>query len=194
MSAPEKIDKLIDMVSKTNDFLSSADPHTMEATELKKEWFNYVLLSLEKANGAIDKIEADQHNTEKDLLQGLMQIREDLRAEMTTLRSSYDASLDKLEGRIEKTVESLGKKVDSISIPAIKQELKLEISKLRNELSQIINKTKESLRLNDIDPLKTNVNTLMVKVGGIGVVGGLIGSGLLMLAIAIIKHWLAGTP
>jgi hypothetical protein len=186
MPGAEKIDKLIDMVSKTNDFLGGGEPHDLAAIELKKEWFNYVLLTLEKANDSIDKIEANQHSTEKELLQGLMQVREDLRAEMLTLRSSYDTSLEKLEKRIEKAVDSLSSKVDSISIPAIKQELKLEIEKLKTELLLTISATKEDLRTKDLDPLKKNVTTLMVKVGFIGGVAGVVGAALLIF----LKHWL----
>ena len=189
--AGDKVDKLIDVVSKQSELLPSK--HGTDATELKKEWFNYVLLTLEKANSAIDKLEDEQHTAGKELLQGLMQTKEDLRSEMLDLRSSYDANLDKLEKRIEKSLDVLGRKVDSISIPAVKQELTHEITKLKTEILQIINKNKDNLRKDDLDPLKSNVNTLMVKVGGIGVLGGLVGSGLVMLGIALVKHWLA-TP
>ena len=188
----ERIDKLIEVVSRQSELLPSK--HSEDTTQLKKEWFNYVLLTLEKAQTAIDKLENDQHIAAKDLLERLIKIKDDLRLEMLDLRSIYDSNLDKLEKRIEKMLDGLSNKVEAISMPALTQERRLEISKLRTELLQIINTTKESLRKEDLDPLKKNVTTLMVKVGFIGVLGGLAGSGLLMLAVSIIKHWLESTP
>ena len=191
--AEDRIDKLIEIVSKQNELLPGQ--HASDAMQLKKEWFNYVLLSLEKANSAIDKLENDQHLSTKELLQGLMQAKEDLRAEMTTLRSAYDLNLDRLEKRIEKALDVLNRKVESISIPAVKQELKHEITKLKTELLQGISKTKEELRVNDLDPIKKNVTTLKVKVAMFGVFGGLIGSGIVALVVALVKHALGGpTP
>ena len=190
----DKIYKLIDMVSRQGEFLGTTDRHASTASELKKEWFTLVHQSLEKANADIDKLEKDQHSAETELVKSLMQIREDLRSEMLGLRGSYDVTLDKLEKRIEKSLDNLSRKVESISIPSIKQELNHEITTLKTEILQIINKNKDELRREDLDPIKTNVNTLMVKVGGIGILGGLAGSGVLMLAIALLKHWLGGSP
>ena len=192
MAEDRTVDKLIEVVSRQSELLPGQ--HSADATELKKEWFNYVLITLEKAQTAIDKLTADQHIAAKDLLERLIKIKDDLRLEILDLRSIYDSSLDKLEKRIEKMLDDLSRKVEAISMPSVKQELRLEISKLRTELLQIISATKDSLRKEDLDPLKKNVTTLTVKVGFIGVLGGLAGSGLLMLVMTIVKHWLESTP
>lgn len=191
MSGDDKIDKLIDTVSKQSEFLTMGDKHSTDATELKKEWFNYVLLSLEKAREAIDGLEKEQHIASKDLLKGLMKAREDLRTEMIDLRSSYDGTLEKVEFRVEKSLDSLREKVDLISIPAVRQELKAEVNNLKGEILTEIGKTKEDLRVKDIDPLKSSVNTLLVKVAGIGVVGGLIGSFIVALLAILMKSVIA---
>lgn len=184
----DRIDRLIDVVSKQNELLDPGS-HGVDATELKKEWFNYVLLTLEKANSAIDKLSEDQHDISKELVVSIAQIKDDLRLEMTSLRSVYDVSLEKMEKRIEKTLDTLTARVNSMSPHAVKQELTNEITKLRGELLQYINKTKEDLRVQDLDPLKKNVTTLTVKVALIGVVGGLVGTGIIALASALIKYF-----
>ena len=192
MADDKTVDKLIEVVSRQSELLPGKQ--STDATELKKEWFNYVLISLEKAQTAIDKLEDDQHSAAKELLERLIKIKDDLRLEILDLRSVYDSSLDKLEKRIEKMLDGLNVKVDAISMPTVRQELRLEINRLKTELLQTISSTKEQLRKEDLEPLKKNVTTLTVKIGFIGVIGGLAGSGLLMLLVAIVKHWLESTP
>jgi len=192
MNGTDKIDKLIEVVSKQNELLGPGQ-HSIDATELKKEWFNYVLLTLEKAQSAIDKLEQDQHANGRELLLAIAQIKDDLRLDMTNLRLVYDKSLEKLERRIEKSIDFLGAKVESISPLTVKQELTTEITKLKGELLQYINKTKEDLRVVELDPLKKSVTTLTVKVALFGVVGGFVGTGIIAIISALIKYF-TGSP
>lgn len=192
-----KIDKLIALVDKQNEFLGSgSDAHAKDAAELKKQWFNYVLLSLEKANESIDALQNDVYKNNNECYREIVSAKESIRNELNQLKLSYDESLDKLEKRIEKSIDALKVKLDKISAAEIRQELKTEIEKLKSELMGVINKGREELRTKELDPIKTNLTTLMVKVSLFGVAGGILGSGLVAFVLGLfretIKAYLAG--
>lgn len=104
------IQDLVEIVSKSGNRLSlsqasSTGYSSIEAEELKKAWFNHLLISLEKLHKAIEDVRrTDIPDLKKELNKALEKVE-------TELKGSINKEVEGLKGNINKEVERLDKAV-----------------------------------------------------------------------------------
>lgn len=159
---------------KENDkatFAAVAEEHLRDADRLKKAWFDHVLSSLEKLGASVVKLSSELHMAKDDLFKDIIATRDELRKDLLCNRAEITVDIDKLERRIEKNIDKINKNIDSISIQAVKDELKEDLADLKSKMNEdIVLLRKESL------PLRDSITRLKVKVAIWGVVGGAVGA------------------
>lgn len=152
-----------------------AEERLLEADRLKKAWFDHVFASLEKLGESVDKLSFDLHCAKESLYKDIVIARESLRKELTGAKTETTLDLEKLERRIEKTIDNINKNIESISVHAVKEELKRDIESLRKETEKGLTKIKE----NRVTPLSDDIIRLKVKVAVWSILGGILGSAIL---------------
>jgi hypothetical protein len=169
------------MPNDKNTFEFVAQERLLEADRLKKAWFDHVFTSLEKLGKSVEKLSFDLHDAKEVLFKDIVTAKEVLRSELSNLKSDQYSDLEKLEKRIEKSIDSINKSIDSIHVQSVKDELKNDIEKLSRE----INKELTSIKEDRVLPIKEDVIRLKLKVALWGVIGGLLGS----VVISVFLKW-----
>lgn len=93
---------LINIASKSNEapFTQQAIQHNVDGEELKKAWFNYVLLSIEKLHDSLEKVRRED----------LMELKKELREEIRRIEDKVTKLDDGLELYKKEVVEPLNVK------------------------------------------------------------------------------------
>ena len=93
---------LIDIASKSNEapLTQQSIQHSVDGEELKKAWFNYVLLSIEKLHDALEKVHRED----------LMELKKELREEIRRIEDKVTKLDDGLELYKKEVVDPLNVK------------------------------------------------------------------------------------
>lgn len=94
--------------------------------------------------------------------------------------------------KLNTAVENLTKDVHIYSQDLLKQtsETKLELNKIQGGFKEALSEFREDLRVREIKPLQDRVTTLMIKVATIGILGGLLGSGIIGAVALVFRELL----
>lgn len=163
---------------KNKTFNSSlTDEHVREAERLKKAWFDHVFNSIERLGENVEKISSDLQATRGEFYKEISEAKEILRKETVLLHKDIDIDIDKVEKRLNKTIDGINKSIDSISFKEIRDELKIDLTTVKEELRKEIDTVRKA-----VVPLKDDVVKLRITIAKWGGLGGLIVS-LLLFAI-----------
>jgi len=131
-----EIQDLIEIVSKSGNRLSLSHSDdrrsSIEAEELKKAWFNHLLISLEKLHNAIEDVRrTDIPELRKELKEELAKIEKDLKEDIAKAESSFKAEVGRLEKLIIKNETNITE-VSKTLIP-----LNDKVTELRTKMALI---------------------------------------------------------
>jgi replicative DNA helicase len=165
-----------------NTFKDTAEEHIREADRLKKAWFDHVLSSLEKLNSNVNKLSTDLYNVKDSLYKEIVTTKENLRKEIVANKAELNNSSDKLEDRIEKSIDKVAGSVVDLGVQNIKDDLKKDLIDLKDKHDS------------DLKEVSGSVTALKVKVGVIAFIAGIIGAGLLTGVVDFVVHILKHVP
>lgn len=183
MSNEQTVDKLVDLLTKQNSFLSTEK--TSDATELKKAWFQYVLSLLEQAQSSIESLQKEFNAHTQESLKEHMRLKDSFRDEVESKYNKLSLALEKHELRAERLFDELEKRIESTSLPTLtlREEFKKELEIVKRDFIKDFNEFKEK----QLDPVKLSLNTVKVKMAVYGVIGGVVGTGVISIIVSIIK-------
>lgn len=159
------IDDLVDMVSKRKGSpISEAPPsrHSIEGEELKKAWFNHMLISMEKISDQIQDIR---------------------KTDLAGLKAEFKEELRNLEEKINKIQDNINVKIDKTQ-----SDFNIKIASGQEDLKS----HKKDVALYNkevVAPINLKLATLVAKLGVWSVIAGFIGSGLMAILIFIIQKY-----
>jgi len=130
------IQDLVEIVSKSGNRLSLSQSEgrnsSIEAEELKKAWFNHLLISLEKLHNSVEDVRRkDIPDLKKELKEELAKIEKDLKEDIAKAESSFKAEVDRLEKLIIKNETNITE-VSKTLIP-----LNDKVTELRTKMALI---------------------------------------------------------
>lgn len=160
------IDDLVEMVSKRKSSLISETPpsrHSIEGEELKKAWFNHMLISMEKISDQIQDIR---------------------KTDLTGLKAEFKEELKNLEEKINKIQDNINAKIEKTQ-----NELNTKIKSNQEDL-KLHRKDVDTYNKDVVTPINLRLTTLVAKLGVWSVIAGFIGSGLMAILIFIIQKYL----
>lgn len=108
-----EIKDLVEIVSKSSNRLSlsqSSDGRhsSIEAEELKKAWFNHLLISLEKLHNSVEDVRrTDIPNLKREFKEALNKNEDDLKEDITKAEVYSKTEIDRLEKAIVKNEASI---------------------------------------------------------------------------------------
>ena len=151
-----------------NTFMGAlAEEHIRESEQLKRAWFDHVLSSLEKLGENVDRLSSELHASKDNLYKEIIKTKENIRKELNDYRNNTSVDLEKVEKRIEKILDELNIKIKDLSVQAVKDELKRDIEKLKED---------------KIGPLSDSILALKVKIAVWGITAGIIGNIIVLTA------------
>ena len=157
----------------------------IESTEnerLRKAWFNHVISTLEKLDENIDKVNDDLHNKTSELYKEVQGVKDLLYSELKYVNKSHHEDICKLEKRVEKLLYDIENKIKNLSVPSVKEELKKDIVDVKDNLTD------------KLDPIKTAVTKINVKLTMWALFAGIIGGWVLPAGIRWIIAMATSTP
>ena len=169
------------------------DEHVQEAERLKKAWFDHVFNSISRLAENVDKLNQDLQDTKSRFYKELFEVKDILRKETILLKRDVGGDIDRAEQRLNKLIDSLTSKIDSLSLDDkdTRDNLKKDIEKLRVESS----KEFDAIKLDSLAPLKEDVVKLRITMAKWGGLGGVIATILFSLIkwiapfiLKVIKH------
>jgi chromosome segregation ATPase len=151
----------------------SISEESFEVDRLKKEWYHLVLTSMEKMSREIDNIRR----------MDLENLKNDIKDRCDEKFSKIEASMDKLEKKLEECQKNSNHTIDKI---VEKEECRIEKVK-----SDILSPLEDS-----VDSLKTNMAALMAKMSVWALLGGVVGTGVFQFLLWVVAEFLkkGGTP
>lgn len=150
--------------------------HLRESSLLQRQWFKYVFETVEKLNVRIEENTLQVQKEREEFFRALVELREKLREQISTVSKEYAADLKELESRllvlIENTHASVTKISDDLdcSLGGCKVSQGAELTKLEtdlhNEVATIVNAQKELNKkmLDNIDLLTTGYAVIKTKL------------------------------
>lgn len=148
------------------NFIGPDSREEIEAEEIRKAWFKHMLLSIEKLHDSIEDLR---------------------RVEIASLKLDFQRYLDKLEQRVERVENQVKSELDKLE-----KEIKNDIDKIAVNLKEHKADYKEDKR-DVIGPMKISLTQLQVKMGFIGILSGMIGSGIMTFVLYLINEYLIKT-
>ncbi len=100
------------------------------------------------------------------------QIENIRRGELVNIRRDYEKRIDKIEARLERLEENLKQEIEKVEA-----DLKAHETEYKDDKKTVI------------DPIKTNLTKLNVKMGFYGAIGGVISSAIVTLLLYAINEW-----
>jgi oligoendopeptidase F len=171
-----EIKDLLNIVSKSNakPVLSESLAHAIESEDLKKAWFRHTLQSLEKLNDLIETVRrVDIANLKSDMKEEIKRV---------------DSKVDKVEGNIKETNAGIS---DRITI--LENDLRMykdDVSNMFISKDKELQEYKDNIKENAIEPIKTKVLSLTIKLGIWATIGGFVGSSLLAFILYMLRQYL----
>ncbi len=159
------IRELLDELSKgrgvSPSFSDRSTGHSLEAEELRKAWYSYVFALLEKLTERVNEI-----------------YNENLKDKTAYLKESVDLK-EKIREEIAQCKRDLEKQIEKIEIEA-KNSLKSKDTVSHSELNEAMANSKNYYS-KELDPIKTLLTEIKVKVGIWAAIAGAIVSVVIML-------------
>lgn len=190
-------DKKLETVLSTTSSTPISDlAYTREAEQIKKDWFNQLVTSMEKMQEALQDLRDDYLNNKAAIQKQLMQLKEDVRKDIKALNNDIDGDTDKLEQRLNKRIDDLVEKVNnmldkevidtsiSAAIAELKTSLHAEISDSKVEHVKDASAQKEAMH-----PVRESINEIKTKIAIWGVLTGFIGTGIGAFILYLIKMY-----
>lgn len=188
--------KLETVLSRTSSTPLSDHAYTREAEQIKKDWFNQLVTSMEKMQEALQNLRNDYLNNKTVIQQQFMQLKEDVRKDIQALNKDVDGDTDKLEERLNKRIDSLSKKISTmLDKNVIDTSISAAISKLKTDLhGEIVDHRVEQVRdvsaqKEALQPVRESIRELKTKIAMWGVFAGIIGGGVGTFILYIIKMY-----
>lgn len=192
----DKDEKLETVLSKTYSTPLSNPIYTREAEQIKKDWFNQLVTSMEKMQEALQNLRNDYLNNKTVIQQQFMQLKEDVRKDIQALNKDVDGDTDKLEERLNKRIDSLSKKISTmLDKNVIDTSISAAISKLKTDLhGEIVDHRVEQVRdvsaqKEALQPVRESIRELKTKIAMWGVFTGVIGGGIGAFILYLIKMY-----
>lgn len=162
----KKIKKLLDMLEDREALgrLVSNISDTDDMSQVKRTWFNHVLVTIEKLTERMEAIQTESYKTKEELIKEINKSKDLLRGEIKASHIESKEELNKLEKRIEKIFSDLEERVKSI------------------EGSKDLEKLKEDWN-DKIDPIKTNLTIIRTKLAFWAFLWGSAGSGIILFLL-----------
>jgi hypothetical protein len=164
------IRELLDELSKgrgvSPSFSDRSTGHSLEAEELRKAWYSYVFALLEKLTEKVNELYNDRLKDKTSCLKENVELKEKIREEIAQCKRELEKNIEKIE---LETKNSLTSK-DSVS----HSELNEAIANAKNDYSK------------ELDPIKTLLTEIKVKVGIWGAIAGAVVSAIVMILSAYI--------
>jgi len=188
--------KLETVLSKTSSSPISDIVHTREAEQIKKDWFNQLVTSMEKMQEALQNLRADYLNNKTVIQKQLMQLKEDVRDDIKALNREIDGDTDKIEQRLNKRIDDLVEKVNNmLDKEVVDKSITAAISKLKTDLHAEILESKvehvkdASAQKEAIQPIKLSITEINTKIATWGIIAGTVSGGLVVFILYLIKMY-----
>jgi len=150
-------------MSENKDVFTSKTENA-ETERLRKVWFNHVIFTLEKLAENIDKTNSELYNKTSELYKEIQSVKDLLYSELKDVNRNRHNEIYKLEKRVNELVDSIECKIKNLSVPSVKEELKKDITNLKDDFTEKLNFIKVAVT-------KINVKLTMWALFA-GVIGG----------------------
>jgi DNA anti-recombination protein RmuC len=193
-----KIEDILEVVSKSSksSMISDSQTHFAEGEDLKKAWFRHMLFSMEKLNDLVETVRSvDITNLKTDLKEEIRKVElriekleQQIKENRTELFSKIDKVDTELTTKLDKSHQELLKKIEEVHRDL--QAYKITVENKFNTAEKELKEYKKEV----VDPLKTRLLTVSVKLGVWATVAGLVGSGLFAFGFYLVRIFVFKTP
>lgn len=179
-----------------NDLLNFAVRSTLQDdVGLRTSWYTHVLHTLEKLDSHMDKLSNEMYRQRDEFRKELYELREKIRTESVDSRSLalMEKHLDDLLNKLDNRVTQL-EQIDDTQLKSDIEVIRVEISKHKQEWTDqivISYKTLKDEMVTLLDPFKNKITKLEVKVALIGIISGVLGSGITAFVLDLLKDLLS---
>lgn len=173
------VEDLLKCMSSTHMGSFSSGSNT-EAEEVKKSWYNYVLVVIEEFDKKINKLYSDQLNNKTQALKDSIILKDNLRQEIVVLSKELKNALFQQEQKLNEYMKEIIQTRIDIMSSDLKQLLTEEITNLNLSCRKDILKCKEE-NTKALEPVKTLLTEVRIKVSLWGAAAGFAASLIVLL-------------
>ncbi len=160
-----------------------------EVKILKRAWYTHFLSVLEKLADNIDSVSDEFHDYKDKIYEEINSLRELLRQEINDAKNSGSIDLEKLESRIEKTIDTLNRLLEKSDHSKDIEEIRKEMAALRLDMSTKIENMMSKHKKEVSDPMKELLTTLKTKIAVWTVVVTMAVSGTISFMFWLLKDY-----
>lgn len=166
-----------------------------EVDELKRAWYTHVLNTLQKLDDRMDSVSTELYKefykVKESIQKDLYEFKSDLQKEISSTKVFSVEVMEKTQEKINKLLEKLSQRIESLEKSVVKEELVKELNDIKQNLTRDILGQKTyfiSYIAEQIEPIKTKITKIEVKLALWAAFFGVIGT-ILMNLVLLLSKW-----
>lgn len=186
----EKLQKMLDTNVCDGSGINFIDQSAEEAKVLRRTWYTHFLNVLEKLADELDSLSSEFHENKFKMFKELNEAKDSLRKEMSIAKAKGDIDLEKLESRIEKSIDALNTALSTTDRTKDVECLRREIANVKFEMIQKIEDMISEHEKEVSNPMKETLTAIKTKIAIWTVLSAMVISGSISFIIWLLQDYI----